>query len=789
MRNLFSTARGHRSAKTSITAPRGAFILFAATMLALAAPALAEHTRWWRQSTFEEFDKGTAKGIALRSDGKLFLAPKFAEFSDASLAYLLQIRADMKGNLYAAGGSNAKVLRIDTNGKSTSVFESQELSAQAIALDAAGNLYVGTSPDGKVYKVTPAGQSSVFFDPKTKYIWDLAVDKDGTLYVATGDTGKIFSVAPDGKGQVFYASDETHVRSLALDANGNVLAGTEPNGRVLRIPKAANNRRAFVLYETSKKEITSLLLAPNGDLYVASVGEKTPPSPGQSRPITAETTSGSSNFVISIGPSGATTGASQPGPQNPFTPLPTVNSSSVYRIAADGSPEELWSTRDDVVYSMGLLPGGKLLLGTGNDGSVLELEGNHIFSKLAKAASREVTAIATGVGGKLFLAAANPGKVFTLGPENESEGTFESQPFDAHIFSRWGRTMWLNENIAAGGGTNGSRVAIYARSGNTLDPDSNWSDWAGPYTNSSGDKIECPAARFVQWKAVLRGSGANSANAAPAIDWFSVAYLPKNIAPQVTAIAIQDPGIRVQGLSLPSAGAGTQGSAQLRMPQPPPTATSSSSSFTVTTISTMNSSGSAHFDPIPQGTSQKGFESVLWTADDPNDDQMEFSVYFRGENETSWKLLKDKLDTKFYSWDTTSMPDGVYYLKIVASDAPSNPVGDGLSSERESDRFVVANTPPTIAQLTADSASAGVRVKFQASAPVSFITRAQYSLDAGDWTLIFPAGGLSDASKESYDFQLPKVLPGEHTVTVRVYDQFENVTSAKTTVRIPSNGN
>ena len=72
---------------------------------------------------------------------------------------------------------------------------------------------------------------------------------------------KIFAVAPDGKGQVFYSSEETHIRSLALDSNGNVLAGTEPSGRVLRIPKAANNRRAFVLYETSKKEITALLLA------------------------------------------------------------------------------------------------------------------------------------------------------------------------------------------------------------------------------------------------------------------------------------------------------------------------------------------------------------------------------------------------------------------------------------------------------------------------------------------------------------------------------------------------
>ena len=203
MRNAFSNAGNPRRASTATLAHPGTLIILAAAMLAVAMPALAEHTRWWRQTSFEEFDKGTAKGVALRSDGKMFLAPRFAEFADANLAYLLQIRADSKGNLYAAGGSNAKVLRIDASGKSTSVFESSELAAQALALDAAGNLFVGTSPDGKVYKVTPAGQSSVFFDPKSKYIWDLAVDKDGTVYVATGDTGKIFSSRAGWQGAGF----------------------------------------------------------------------------------------------------------------------------------------------------------------------------------------------------------------------------------------------------------------------------------------------------------------------------------------------------------------------------------------------------------------------------------------------------------------------------------------------------------------------------------------------------------------------------------------------------------
>jgi hypothetical protein len=286
---------------------------------------------------------------------------------------------------------------------------------------------------------------------------------------------------------------------------------------------------------------------------------------------------------------------------------------------------------------------------------------------------------------------------------------------------------------------------------------------------------------------VLRGG---SGSPPPAIDWFSIAYLPNNIPPEVTAIALQDSGVRVQGISLPTAGPGPQAPATLRMPQQPPSASSVNAAFNVTPNSTMGpSSGPAHFDPIPQGMSQKGYQSVLWTAEDANDDQLEFAIYFRGENETSWKLLKDKLDARFYSWDTTSMPDGAYYLKIIASDSPSNPAGEGLSSERLSDRFVVDNTPPSIAQLTAETVSTGVRVRFQASAPASFIARAQYSLDAGDWTLVFPAGGLSDAPRENYDFQLKKVTPGEHTVTVRVYDQFDNISSAEATVRISASGN
>src|SRR5574337_1534347 len=103
--------------------------IFCATAL------FAEHTRFWEQSTFEEFEKGTHKGIAIRSDGLLVPAPEFKPFADPNLAYLWALAVDSRGRLYAAGGSDAKVVRIDASGKATSVFDSSELEAQALAID------------------------------------------------------------------------------------------------------------------------------------------------------------------------------------------------------------------------------------------------------------------------------------------------------------------------------------------------------------------------------------------------------------------------------------------------------------------------------------------------------------------------------------------------------------------------------------------------------------------------------------------------------------------------------
>jgi WD40 repeat protein len=767
---------------------------FFACLLAIACAlaARAEHTRRWRISTYEEFLKGKANGVAVRSDGRLELAPKFALIADADASYLWSLRTDPKGVLYAAAGSPAKVFRFDTAGKPTTVFYSGDLSAQAIAFDQQGNLYVGTSPDGKVYRVSSSGEKSVFFDPKTKYIWDLAFSSDGTLYVATGDKGQIFAVNSSSNGELFYSSDEAHIRTLGFDPSGNLIAGTEPNGRVLRISHANTKSsrpnkspdkslpaaQGFVLYETAKREVTALAIAPDGTIYVSAIGEKqrnATPAPA----------------AVFVTPQGTTTITNAPGSSSAqstapsaFLPFPPVVSSSIYRISANGAPDELWSSHEDVVYSLGLGADGRLLAGTGNSGALLAIDSKGVFAQLAKSGSAQITGISGSKDGKVFVCTANPGKVFSVGPEFEAEGTYESRSFDAQNFSQWGRLEWWSPRTAAESRTDSSakkssahgsepRVEFFARSGNTEDPGKEWSLWSGPYTHS-GTEMQIPPARFAQWKAVIHGGQPGDG-----VDWASLAYLPRNVAPVIDGIAIQEPGVRANANNIISAGQPT--TVTLKLPPAPNT-----SGVIITQSGTP-----PRFEPPPQGIQQKGYTTVLWTAHDDNDDELHYVVYYRGENEQDWKSLKDKVEQKFYSWDATSFPDGAYYLKIVATDAPSNPPATALTTERISERFEVDNTPPVIEHLqaefrAADKAGSSITLKFTARDAGSSVERAQYSLDGGDWVLVSPAGNISDAPEEHYELTISDPSAGEHIIAVRAYDRFENVGSAKTTVTVPS---
>ena len=738
------------------------FVLFA--LLSLSAPLLAEGTLTWEQSKFDELSKGTAQGVAIRSSGGLELAPAFKALATTPSAYIWAIASDPQGNLYAAAGGPARVYRITPEGKSTTIFEPEELQVQALAVGKDGAIYAATNPDGKVYKIErkqagKAGEkaadagswsSSVYFNPDTKYIWDLLLDQAGNLYVATGDRGEIFRVTPKGEHSVFFTSDEPHIRVLALDSKGNVIAGSDGSGLVYRI---SPDGKAFVLYSAPKKEITALALDKDGNIYAAGVGEKRAATPPAILTITPQPAP-----VPSL-PTTQTPGIAKPN-VTPATPIVIGNfpaagvgvagGSEIYRIAPDGSPTTIWTSREDLVYALAFDQRGRLLAGTGNRGHIFGISNKDEYSDLLKASASQVTAFAKAPGGGLYASTSNLGKVFLLGAAPESEGSYESDVFDADIFSRWGRAEFRGKG----------NTELFARSGNVDNPDRNWSPWQ-PINLHQGAEIGAPPARFVQWKAVLRAG-----NPPPEVDSVTLNYLPKNVAPDFDSVTVQV-GVRYQ--ALPKQPALENNTAKAAGPW-----------------------GRPHIE-IPVPTLQDSDSiGVKWPVHDDNDDSMVYSIYYRGDGESRWLLLKDNLTDKFYSFDASLLPDGGYTVKVVASDAPSHSPGEALTSERESTRFEVDTTPPQTEDLHAAVDGGKIHVTFRAVDSFSPIDHAEYSIDASDWQYVDPVGQLSDAKTENYDFLAPIPHdPGssksdaagiEHVVVVRAYDRYDNMSAAKTVI-------
>jgi sugar lactone lactonase YvrE len=771
-------------------------------ILLMTALASAEGTRTWEQTKYDDFEKGASRGVAIRSDGSLELAPAFKPLYTTPSTYIWAITADKQGNLYAAAGAPARVYLVTPDGQTSIIFAPQELQVQALVVDDKGAIYAATSPDGKVYKlerkpgttatkaasaaalepqeklpvaVDAAWTAAVFFQPQTKYIWDLALDAQGRLYVATGDHGEIFRVEKNGQSSVFFKSDEAHIRVLALDRQGNLIAGSDGSGLVYRISPQGEG---FVLYSAPKKEITALALDAEGNIYAAGVGEKrsaaTPLMPGVAPVFTAP-------------PQGAAGTITLPGAAVPITmpafPMPglgAVGGSEVYQIAPDGSPKRIWSSRDDVVYALAFDQQGRLLAGTGNKGRIFAIRSDGSFTDLLKASATQVTAFAAAPGGGLYAATSNLGKLFLLGGAPLAEGSYESDVFDARIFSRWGRA----EVRGAGD------FDLYARSGNVDNPDRNWSPWQ-KLDLRNGAEVQAPAARFVQWKAVLRPG-----NPAAKIDSVVLNYLPKNVAPQVDDIAVQ-PGARFQPM--------------LKSSGPEPVAIN-------VNVPGQPAPPAPRFEMAPSATRDRDSIAVRWSAHDDNDDDLIYALYYRGDGETRWKLLKDNLTDKFYSFDSALLPDGGYTLKVVASDSSSHSPEEALTAEKESAHFEVDTTPPRIDDLNGSVEGGELRITFRASDNFSVIKRAEYSVDAGEWHFVEPIGRLSDAKTENYDFAIatpmtdtgtktaaaeadpapakkgaketavapaPAVARGtgqEHVIVVRVYDRFDNMGAAKTVI-------
>src|SRR5215471_2252788 len=644
-------------------------------------PALAGEPIVWDIGSRAELLKGEARGISISDTGVVSLAPEAIQVYNTEQAYVWSTAIDSAGNIYLGTGHDGKLFKVGTDGKGALLFKASELDVTALAIAKDGSVFAATSPDGKVYRLTADGKSEVYFDPVDKYIWSLAILNDGSLAVGTGDNGKLYRVRTAGanpEASLLVDTNQTHVMSLAVTSAGDLIAGTDPGGVVLRISPEG---KTFALYDSSLREIHALSPAPDGSIYALGLGDAAATTDATAAAVTTAVTATDE----------AAAAQAQPTPARSRNDLANARS-AVFRILPDGGTDVVWSSTTVTAFTV-LANKGGVLIGTSDKGRIYSVTDDGRDNLLLQSTEGQISSLLRR-GADVFAASSNQGKLIRFGGTAVKEGSYESPVRDAKLVASWGKIWWRGTGA----------IELQTRSGNSERPDMSWSDWSASYTDAKGAQISSPKARFIQWRAILKNSGANGAEAR--LDDVSLAYLPRNVAPEVLAITVLPAGVALQP--------------QVQMQIDP---NIEASGLDVSLFGLVAQAP-------PRRLFQRGARSLQWQAEDRNGDTLEYAVYYRALNETNWRLLKDHIRETFYTVDGASLADGRYVFRVVASDDLDNPAAYALTGDRVSEPVDIDNTPPVIRQVgQVQVAGDRVHAVFDVEDTTGRIKRADVSVD------------------------------------------------------------
>lgn len=788
--------------------------LIAVLICVLAPSALAVSTSHWTQDGEADFKAGTMHNVVVTNLGDVKLSRELKTLldEDPKVSMVTALAQGKDGTIYAGTAPQGVLLQMSGDKIEPPVIIDDTVSITALLAEPDGGLLVGASgARGRVLRIAKPGDKprEIFAGKDVQYIWGLVELPDGTIYAATGPNGQLFAIHPDGKSEEIYKSDENNLTAIVSDGHDLLYLGSDPDGLVIRLNRLT--KQAFVMYNADEEEITALALDADGNLYAATGEEITPP---QAQPSAAQTkeesgrpeTGGESPLPSqpptppqppeqpkpspgqppAIPQNSRTRGVlpanmqplylvtsadeppdGQPGPDQPTPPdsqpAPTIgtddsdasksdktaapdNSSAksegnaIYKIDREGFVTEIF--REDVVIYAMLEEKGVLLIGTGADGEIYQVNpAAEETVVVAKTDAKQVTSLLRAADGRIILGLSNTGGLAAMTDGYAVTGTYTSPVLDATQVSRFGVIQ-----------THGflpkqTTLAVSTRGGNVKDPDAQgWTPWSPDVSAQEFLRVATPPARFLQYRFTF---GTVDPAQTPVVKDVDVSYQLPHLAPVIKSIKITD----AQTAAAAAAAAG----------QPAPPA------------------------PKPDNTKSggTGVQVITWDFSDLDNDNLTFSLYFRLTTSDDWILLKDKLTDPTFSWDTRTVADGRYEVKVVASDAAANPPGDGKTASRISEALVVDNTPPVIGDLRVTEGAHSVKISLRVADETSTVASMDYSVDSNDaWQALLPVDNIFDEREEVVIFTISDLAPGPHQISLRAADARGNIAYQTVTVTV-----
>lgn len=686
--------------------------------------AFAVQPQFWRTSSAEEFLAGESKGVAVTSRGELRPAPSATRLASVTDPFVLSQARDGEGNIYIGTGNEGKVYRV-AGGVTKQIFKTTEPEIYAL-LWHKGQLLVGSSPNGKVYKVDPStGTSTVFFSAESGYIWALASAGDSVL-VATGTEGKLHRVTSDGKSTVLYDAPELHIRSLAVLPDGRILAGGAGEGRIYEISAAGTGR---ALYDSAMSEISAIYFDRTTNFgWAAAAASSLPTSAPAKLDASKQAPPQQTTAGAEAGkPAEVSTSATEVSFSFESSASAPSGASELYRIHPDGYVEVMRKFDREIVYALSDGGGGALLAASGPNGRIYRLLNGDI-ELIANVPEKQIVS-AQRVGSDLLVTTTNSGAVYRIDEVPAATNEFKSPVKDLDRFSRIGEFRLEGKNLAS--------VKFAIRTGNTNTPDETWSGWTE--ARGASGPLSVAAARYAQFRVELPQ--------ASSVDSVAISYVNRNVGPIVDSIVVYEPGVIFVSSAYP-AGPGVV------------EATNPDEHGIFTSLDNprdRNDPGKRLF--------RRGYRTIAWKVRDENGDSTRSSLFFRRQGSEPWLRMRENIEESAMNFDSSQLPDGLYELRVVATDAPDNP-STPLEGVRVGEVFLVDNTAPSI--QVSDRG-------FAVSDSASPIVRVEYSIDAEKWIRIAPVDAVLDSTNEL--FTLPSTDLSGKFVTVRAVDAQFNVTT------------